>query len=194
MERRENAQGTCSIREKQILPEVGANKIYDVDTAVNITKQTLLNDRILYEGEVTLNYIFNEGNGISTKKTTMPFNFSMDFKGVNPSSNITTNMEIGTQDFVVTTDGEVEVKLDIVFNVTLIDTVEINIIDDINEEENRGNNTCSLVIYYAKAGDTIWKIAKKFGSTVDEIIRVNGIENENKLNIGQQLFIPRYNG
>ena len=194
MERRENAQGTCSIREKQILPEVGANKIYDVDTAVNITKQTLLNDRILYEGEVTLNYIFNEGNGISTKKTTMPFNFSMDFKGVNPSSNITTNMEIGTQDFVVTTDGEVEVKLDIVFNVTLIDTVEINIIDDINEEENRGNNTCSLVIYYAKDGDTIWKIAKKFGSTVDEIIRINGIENENKLNIGQQLFIPRYNG
>lgn len=194
MERRENAQNTCNIRERQMLPEIGANKIYDVETSVNITKQTLLNDRILYEGEVTLNYIFNEGNGISTKKTTIPFNFSMDFKGVNPNSNITTNMEIGTQDFVVTTDGEIEVKIDIMFNVTLVDTVEINIIDDINEEENRGNNTCSLVIYYAKDGDTIWKIAKKFGSTMEEIIRINGIENENKLNIGQQLFIPRYNG
>ena len=118
----------------------------------------------------------------------------MDFKGVNPNSNITTNMEISNQDFVVTTDGEIEVKIDIVFNVILVDTVEINIIDDINEEENRGNNTCSLVIYYAKDGDTIWKIAKKFGSTMEEIIRINGIENENKLNIGQQLFIPRYNG
>ena len=161
---------------------------------VNITKQTMLNDRILYEGEVSLNYIFNEEQGIGTKKTAIPFNYSIDLKGVNPSSTITTNIEIATQDFVVTTDGEVEVKLDIVFNITLIDTVEINIIDDINEEENRGNNTCSLVIYYAKAGDTIWKIAKKFGSTMDEIIKVNGIENENKLNIGQQLFIPRYNG
>ena len=46
----------------------------------------------------------------------------------------------------------------------------------------------------AKEGDTIWKIAKTFKSTVDEIARINGIENENKLNIGQQLFIPRYNG
>ena len=116
MERRENAQNTCNIRERQMLPEIGANKIYDVETSVNITKQTLLNDRILYEGEVTLNYIFNEGNGISTKKTTIPFNFSMDFKGVNPNSNITTNMENGTQDFVVTTDGEIEVKIDIMFN------------------------------------------------------------------------------
>ena len=194
MEKRENTKATCSIREKQILPEIGANKIYDVETMVNITKQTLLNDRILYEGEVSLNYIFNEEQGIGTKKTTIPFNHSIEFKGVNPNSNIITNMDIVTQDFVVTTDGEVEVKLDLEFNVTLIDTVEINIIDDINEEENRGNNNCSLVIYYAKAGDTIWKIAKKFGSTTDEIIRVNGIENENKLNIGQQLFIPRYNG
>ena len=194
MEKRESTKATCCIREKQILPEIGANKIYDVETMVNITKQTLLNDRILYEGEVSLNYIFNEEQGIGTKKTTIPFNHSIEFKGVNPNSNIITNMDIVTQDFVVTTDGEVEVKLDLEFNVTLIDTVEINIIDDINEEGNRGNNNCSLVIYYAKSGDTIWKIAKKFGSTTDEIIRVNGIENENKLNIGQQLFIPRYNG
>ena len=194
MEKRENVQGTYNIREKQVLPEIGANKIYDVETLINITKQTILNDRILYEGEVNLNYIFNEGDGINTKKTTIPFNFNMDFKGVNTNSNITTNTEIGTQNFVITTDGEIEVKIDIVFNVTLIDTVEINIIDDITEEESKGKNNCSLVIYYAKDGDTIWKIAKKFGSTMEEIIRINGIENENKLNIGQQLFIPRYNG
>ena len=55
-------------------------------------------------------------------------------------------------------------------------------------------NTCSLVIYYVKDGDTLWKIAKKFGSTVEEIARINGIENPDKLNIAQQLFIPRYNG
>ena len=68
MEKRENTQGTYNIREKQILPEIGANKIYDVETMVNITKQTMLNDRILYEGEVSLNYIFNEEQGIGTER------------------------------------------------------------------------------------------------------------------------------
>ena len=31
-----------------------------------------------------------------------------------------------------------------------------------------------------------------FGSTVDDIARVNGIEDENMIFPGQKLFIPRY--
>lgn len=194
MQRRESAQSTCQIREKQTVPEIGANKIYDVGVSVEITKQTILNDRILYEGELRLSYIYNSGGGVDTKNTVIPFNFNVDFTGVTQTSNIDTNMEIGMQDFIITEDGNIDVKVDINFNVTLVKNAEINIIDDIQEEENRQVNSCSLVIYYVKSGDTLWKIAKKFGSTVDEIARINGIENVDKLNVAQQLFIPRYNG
>ena len=192
MQRKENVQSTCNIREKQTIPELAGNKIYDVTTNVDITKQTVLNDRILYEGEVTLNYIFNSSNGIDTKKIVVPFNFNVDFPGVNQNSNIETNIEMGAQDFVITSDDSIDVKIDIIFNVTMAKSADINIIDDIKEEENRSACTCSLVIYYVKDGDTLWKIAKKFGSTVEEIARINGIENVDKLNVGQQLFIPRY--
>ena len=192
MQRKENVQSTCNIREKQTIPELAGNKIYDVTTNVDITKQTVLNDRILYEGEVTLNYIFNSSNGVDTKKIVVPFNFNVDFPGVNQNSNIETNIEMGAQDFVITSDDSIDVKIDIIFNVTMAKSAEINIIDDIKEEENRSACTCSSVIYYVKDGDTLWKIAKKFGSTVEEIARINGIENVDKLNVAQQLFIPRY--
>ena len=161
---------------------------------MEITKQTILNDRILYEGELKLNYIYSSGTSLATKNTSIPFSFNVDFAGVNQNSNIDTNIDIGMQDFVITDDGSVDVKVDIVFNVILLKNAEINIIDDIEEEENRSVNSCSLVIYYVKQGDTLWKIAKKFGSTVEEIARINGIENVDKLNVAQQLFIPRYNG
>lgn len=49
-----------------------------------------------------------------------------------------------------------------------------------------------MIIYFVKPGDTLWKIAKKFRSTVEDIARVNGIEDENKIYIGQQLYIPKY--
>ena len=49
-----------------------------------------------------------------------------------------------------------------------------------------------MVIYFVKPGDTLWKIAKKFGSTVEDIARVNGIENVNMLQVARQLYIPRY--
>ena len=51
-----------------------------------------------------------------------------------------------------------------------------------------------MIIYFVKPGDTLWNIAKKFGSTVEDISRVNGIENPDILQVGRQLFIPRYNG
>ena len=86
-------------------------------------------------------------------------------------------MKWGAQDFVITSDDSIDVKIDIIFNVTMAKSADINIIDDIKEEENRSACTCSLVIYYVKDGDTLWKIAKKFGSTVEEIARINGIEN-----------------
>ena len=98
------------------------------------------------------------------------------------------------QNFVITEDGSIDVKVDILFNVTLIKNAMINVIDDINESENRDIESHSLVIYYVKNGDTLWNIAKRFRSTVDEIARINGIENVDRLNVGEQLFIPRYNG
>ena len=49
-----------------------------------------------------------------------------------------------------------------------------------------------MVIYFVKPGDTIWKIAKKFRSTIEDIARVNGIENADKIYVGQQLYIPKF--
>ena len=51
-----------------------------------------------------------------------------------------------------------------------------------------------MVIYFTKPGDSLWKIAKRFGSTVEDIARVNGIEDVDNIPVGKQLFIPRYHG
>ena len=191
----ESMQSTCNVREKQVIPEIGANKIYDVALNVDITKQTLLNDRILFEGELNLDYIFDAGNNsVDTKKTKIPFSFNLDFNGINQNSNVETSTEISMQNFVITEDGSIDVKVDVVFNVMSIKNAMINIIDDINEAENRDFESYSLIIYYVKSGDTLWNIAKRFRSTVDEIARINGIEDVDRLNVGEQLFIPRYNG
>ena len=49
-----------------------------------------------------------------------------------------------------------------------------------------------MTIYFVKPGDSLWKIAKKYKSTVEEIMKVNDIEDKNKIYPAQQLFIPKH--
>lgn len=51
------------------------------------------------------------------------------------------------------------------------------------------STSSDYTIYTVVAGDSLWTIARKFGTTVDEIKRINNLTN-NLLNIGQQLRIP----
>ena len=40
--------------------------------------------------------------------------------------------------------------------------------------------------------DTLWKISKKFHSKIDDIARVNEIDDISKIYPGQQLYIPKF--
>ena len=71
-------------------------------------------------------------------------------------------------------------------------TSNLNVIDEIQTNGEREEEDYSIIMYIVKKGDTLWKIAKKFGSTVDDIARTNGIEDENMIMPGQKLFIPHY--
>ena len=71
-------------------------------------------------------------------------------------------------------------------------TANINTIDNIQENGDREEQDYSIVIYVVKKGDTLWNIAKQFGSTVESIAKVNDIENANQIMPGQKLFIPRF--
>lgn len=45
-------------------------------------------------------------------------------------------------------------------------------------------------VYTVQAGDTLYRIAARYGKTVDEIVRVNGLRNASLIYRGQQLIIP----
>lgn len=183
----------CNIRNKVSIPEIGENKIYNIGINPIINNTNIAKDKIMYEGEINLNILFNSSNsaGIDSKLINVPFNFEIATNGVSTASKIDTNIEIKSQDFVLM-DGNIDTRIDLEFNITISRNVEINVIDEIEIEDNRQLGIYSMVIYFVKSGDTLWNIAKKFKSTVSDIVAINEIEDENKIYPGQQLFIPRY--
>ncbi len=47
------------------------------------------------------------------------------------------------------------------------------------------------MLYYVKSGDTLFSIARRFGTTVDAMLEANVICNPNLIFVGQVLIIPR---
>lgn len=182
----------CPIREKQNISEIGSNKIYDVDVRPYIVSQSQLKDRIIYQGEMEIKFLFASDNTskIDMKSVIIPFDYNMNIPGINQDSKVGTTIEISTQDIVIMPDESIDIKVDLQFIVNTFENENINVIQEINIEENRDDKRFSIIIYFVKSGDTLWKIAKRFRSTIESIATLNGIEDENNIQIGQQLFIP----
>lgn len=59
----------------------------------------------------------------------------------------------------------------------------------LNIPSNIGKNPDTMFMYTVKPGDTLYKIANKYNTTVNEIINLNYLKNTN-LSVGQVLRIP----
>ncbi|MCI9015915.1 MAG: DUF3794 domain-containing protein [Clostridia bacterium] len=188
------SKSICNIREKVSIPEINGNQIYDVEVRPVIFSQKALNSKIMYEGEIELNFIYSSNNvaRIDTRQTKIPLNYSVEIETASKNSNIETQIEIKNNDFIIGTDGYIESKIDLEFAINMSSTINVNIIDEVKIEEARQREIYSMIIYFVKPKDTLWNIAKRFKSTVADIVRVNNIEDENKIYPGQQLFIPKY--
>ena len=143
----------CPIREKQVIPEIGNNKIYDVDIKPYILSQNIINDRIVYEGEIELKFIFGEEtvSKIDSKTIIVPFEYNMNLPGISNNFKIDTKLEVTMQDFVIMPDQSIDIKIDLQFVANSFKSEELNVIQEINIEENRENEKYSIIIYFTKS-------------------------------------------
>lgn len=184
----------CMIRERVPAQELVGNKIYNITINPVILTQDTLENRIDYNGELHISVLYyNETNGfINSKEFIIPIKFLSQIDGLGKMSEIDTQLNLQRQDFEITPDGSIEFRIDLEFVINAYDIKNISVIDEIISDEDKRKEDCSMVIYFAKSGDTLWKIAKRFGSTIEEIAKINEIENPDILEIGRQLYIPRY--
>ncbi len=183
----------CNIREKMNMQEIENGNIIDVMITPIINKENKLNGKIIFEGEIEMNFIFTDNStvGVNTKKITIPFEQTVD--NIETSNNYKTEtiVEVNSQEILNQT-GVVSSNIDLNFETDTYKNLAIPVISNITMEEKENTEDYSVIIYVIKSGDTIWKIAKRFDSTVDDIVRVNGIKNPDKINVGEKIYIPKY--
>ena len=74
-----------------------------------------------------------------------------------------------------------------VYNKGNIQTINQVDVADMDKEEL--NSYPSITVYIVKKGDTLWNLAKRFNTTVQDIVEINDLDENAPINIGQKLII-----
>lgn len=181
------------VQERLEIEGMENQNIIDVDVNPVIEKQEALTNRILYTGILEINFMLsNQDLQMEVRNSKIPFEYIID--GVENSENVNCKLDIDVtnQDFIIQDGGVISSNIDLIMNSDMYRNTNLNIMDEIQTNGEREAEDYSLILYIVKKGDTLWEIAKKYGSTIDDIVRTNGIEDENRISTGQKLFIPRY--
>jgi LysM repeat protein len=123
-----------------------------------------------------------------------------------PKVNIPTAKKINTDNDIYTIKkGDSLWKISKKFNTTVDKLAELNginvddILDigqklkikDTNVNKKLTPNKQQNIIYTIKKGDSLWKISKKFNTTVDKLAELNGINVDDILDIGQKIKVSK---
>ena len=183
------------VTSKTNIPDLVEGSLLDVEVLSTINKDQKTNHKIMYDGEMTVNFIFSNNNGnVNSKVSKIPFEFSIENPTEDENVNIETKMNVLNKNFDVKQNGGIECSIDVEALADFMQSSNMNIIDDIQIEENDADSGDydSLIIYIVQKGDSLWEIAKSHKSTVDDIARVNGIEDPNQIEVGQKIYIPKF--
>ncbi|WP_058485858.1 DUF3794 and LysM peptidoglycan-binding domain-containing protein [Defluviitalea phaphyphila] len=169
--------------------------IYNVKVKPNIEEIKLMENKIFLEGvfEIELVYITQDNEEpICNYETIIPFNQSLEAEKSNIDKKVEIQFDIDDILCNLISKKDVEIKIILGIDFEIIDEQETDIITDMTEEDIDPNtfiNMPSLIIYMVQDGDTLWKIAKKYNSTIEELVSINDIEDPDNIYPGQKLLI-----
>lgn len=164
---------------------------YPILDNTQIMTDTTLADGII---ECQILYITNNDEyPLNSFNVVVPYSQVIDTKGATPDDTIA-DIKVTLEHINVNmlSDREIEVRCTLNFDTYVTKDKELSFITDILSNERDIDfidNIASMTIYVVEKGDTLWKLAKQFNTTTEEIISINDLENPDFINIGQKLLI-----
>lgn len=172
----------------------GIEEIYNLDGHTTIIDSKFVDDELVVEGILGLQMIYLEDKTeeINTFKDEIPYKFylSMEEKQIDPKIDLDGIIESlnGTIN-----NGRVIISANIKHKININRNRVLNVLNGIEEtgELIDKKNRPSITIYIVQTNDTLWDIAKRYNTTLEEIQNAN--ENINPTNVipGEKIIIEK---
>lgn len=177
--------------------DVGSNpkpiEVINTTGNVCVTDKKLVEDKVVVDGLLNVNVLYktaDDDKNIYSLSEEFPFSNSIDVQGTKIDMQgiariLMENVEASVEANTIAVKAVVQTYVRVNY-VTHSDFVT----DIVPVEGELPEKNSSITIYVIQDGDSLWKIAKKYFTTMDNIIRINDIEDAENLKIGDKLIIP----
>lgn len=159
----------------------------------SITDKKLVEDKVLIEGVLNVKALYrtdNEDNYVGMVDEEIPFTATVDIPGA--KIDMQGNAKVTLESLDTAVEGNT-------IGVKAVVSVDVRVDYKTHKEFLVGmkplegevpSKKASVTIYVVQTGDTLWKIAKKYFTTIEDLVKVNELENSNVLKVGEKLIIP----
>ena len=155
------------------------------------------NDRAEVEGVVSCSILYTAGDleqPVICSGQELPFKQQVNISGLRTEMECDLELETENCSYSMVSSREVEVRLSIGITARAIKQVTVDTVTRAIEgpiDDKRGGSQPSLTIYFAQPGDTLWKVAKKYYVTTEEVRKLNNLPDSGEVNVGLQIIVPR---
>ena len=192
-------RGQCPVKEVITLDEKCPDmlQIFRATGTVYIDDISIYENKVVIEGAINIDIMYITGNDempIYSHSDTVPFTQAIDARGAEEGMEANVSANIAHIGFNMLSDREVEVRCALNTNTTVRERKCINLITDAvitPLPPEIIDKIPSITVYVVKKGDTLWKLAKRFNTTVQDIVDINNIENPDLIYPNQKLIIVK---
>ena len=177
------------LKEDDLKPE----QILSTNAIIIVTDKEVKKDRVEVEGIVKVDVLYKtkeEEKYLSNVKGEIPFKSVIDISGAEEGMKSTVKAAIENLEAFLE-GNSISMKVTLGLNTKVLYEVNKELISDIVEEEGEiPDNKSSITIYVVGEEDTLWSLAKKFNTTIEDLIKINEIDDPECIDVGQKLIIP----
>lgn len=163
---------------------------------VKVDRTQIVENGIQVDGIVHMKVLYIIGNDdmpFYSMEAMVPFTHVVEARGINPDSTFFLQTDLEQLSTTMADSDELEVKATVSVNALVLKCETEKIISKVDEmplDLKKIQAMPGITVYMVKPKDTMWDIAKRFYTTVEEVCALNDLTDE-KIEPGQPLLLVK---
>lgn len=171
-------------------------KVFEVNGRPIVSDYRLVEDKCVIEGLINTDILYiadNDKMSVHGFSEEIPFRQAVEISGVSPDMTANIKLSIDDIEYSKINSKQVEVRYNINACCEVSKDLEMEVVVDIEDlgEELDEDNRASITIYFVQQGDTLWDIAKRYNTTIQNILEANDIEDPENIKPGDYIIIQK---